>query len=324
MVVDCHAHYVHPELVASVQAGDFAPHLRWQEGRFIFPTEQSRPFFHGMTDLEDRLRHMDTIGIDCQILSTWVDVFGYGLPASVAGAYHRAVNQGLARAVKGYPDRFRFVASVPLPNGEMAADVLREAVQDLGAVGAMIGTNVLGRNLDDGDLAPFWQEAARLGVPVVLHPVNVAAAQRLQSYYLENLLGNPFDSTIAAASLIFGGILDRHPELNVLLLHGGGYFPFAVGRLDHGFDVRPEPKTASRPPSQYLSRFHYDVVVYDPELLRMVKERVGEDRMVLGTDYPFDMEPKNAVALTQSGLKAEARWALEIVPGRLFRIRGSQ
>lgn len=322
MIIDSHAHYVSPEVVSAVQAGDFGPHLVWEEsGRFQFPHSQSRPFFTQMTDLEQRMAHMDKLGVDIQVLSTWVDVFGYDLPQHTAEAYHRAINVGLAKATERHRDRFRFVASVPLPYGEAAATVLEEAVRDMGAVGVMIGTNIHGRNLDLPDFEPFWQRCSALGVPVILHPYNVAAAPRLQSYYLENLLGNPFDTTIAATSLIFGGILDRHPNLQVVLLHGGGYLPFAVGRLDHGFQVRPETQTIANSPSSYLSRFHYDVIVYQAELLAMVVQRVGLDKVVLGTDYPFDMEPLNAVNLTLEAMERPHR-VLEENPAQLFGITG--
>ena len=318
MIIDAHAHYVSPNVVAAVQSGTFGAALQWEDsGRFRFPQTRSRPFFSKMTDLEQRLARMDELGVDVQVLSTWVDVFGYDLPEATAIAFHRAVNEGLANAVARHPDRFRFVASVPLPYGDAAAIVLEEAVGKLGAVGVMIGTNIHGRNLDNEEFEPLWRQANSLSVPVILHPYNVAAAPRLQEYYLENLLGNPFDTTIAATCLIFGGVLDRYSGLQVLLLHGGGYFPFAVGRLDHGFRVRPETKTISRPPSSYLSRFHYDVIVYQPELLAMVAERVGVENVMLGSDYPFDMEPSNAVSLAVSGIE-ESRRVLEDNPARFF------
>lgn len=307
MVIDCHAHYVGPHVVAAVRSGKFGEALAWTEdGRFRFPQTLSRPFLARMTDLEGRIEHMNILGISMQILSTWIDIYGYDLPEGINVEYHRLVNQGLADAVHQYPERFRFVASVPLPYGGQAADVLEEAVTDLGAVGAMIGTNILGRNLDDAAFEPFWERCSDLGVPVILHPCTVAASDRLQHYYLENLLGNPFDTTIAAASLVFGGVLDRHPRLRILLLHGGGYFPFAVGRLDHGYVVRPEARTIQEPPSSYLKRFFYDVIVYQPALLSVLAQQAGADRIVLGTDYPFDMEPDDAVALATNTLGLES------------------
>jgi aminocarboxymuconate-semialdehyde decarboxylase len=303
-VVDVHAHYVAPALRDEIERGAYAPHLQLTQTASgtccQFPTGPSRPFFERMLDLDARLRRMDELGVDVQVLSTWVDLLGYDLPAEVAEAYHRQVNEGLARAVEARPDRFRFLASVPLPWGERAAAVLEDAVRRLGALGSMIGTNMVGVGLDDPGLEPFWTRSVALGAPVELHPVNVAAQDRLRQYYLQNLLGNPFDTTIAASSLVLGGVLDRHPRLAVILLHGGGYFPYAVGRLDHGFDVRSETHTSQQPPSTYLRRFYYDVLVYRPAIMQALGELVGVDHLFLGTDYPFDMEPPDAVAMVRA------------------------
>lgn len=308
LVIDCHAHYLDASVIDAIRQGRWDSHLTYDTATkgFSFPGFATRPLPRGMDDLSERLRHMDSLGVDIQLLSTWVDMLGPDLPETVAATYHRAVNHGLAHAVEQHPDRFRVLASVPLPYGEAAAKELAFAVDELGAVGALIGTNVGGRPLDDPDFNPLWKKAEQLGVPIVLHPLSRAAMEQLKSYYLGNLLGNPFDTTVAASRLILGGVMDRFPELKIVLLHGGGYLPYAVGRLDHGYQVRPEAKGPAKPPSHYLSRFGYDHVVYDPEILAALVRRVGSDRIMLGSDYPFDMEPQNIISLAESVLGSGA------------------
>ncbi|MCY0877524.1 MAG: amidohydrolase family protein [Firmicutes bacterium] len=308
MIIDCHCHYLHPSVIDLIAQGRWSGTIRYDpEGRIVrFPTFASRPVPPGMIDLGRRLEHMDQIGVDIQILSTWVDMLGPDLPEDAAVSFHRAINEGLAEAQRAYPRRFRMLASVPLPYGTRAAALLRDAVERLGAVGALIGTQVGGRPLDDPAFEPFWREAETLAVPVVLHPLNQAQTPHLASYYLANLLGNPFDTTVAASRLIFGGILDRHPALKIVLVHGGGYLPWAVGRLDHGYCVRAEASTMAQSPSDYLTRFTYDHIVYNSDILKALGNRVGWERLVLGSDYPFDMEPANPVALAIEGGGAEA------------------
>ncbi len=320
MVIDCHAHYVAPSVIQAVQAGTWRPHLTYQEGArcFAFPDFTTRSTPNGMDDVTRRLQHMDQVGVDLELLSTWVDLLGPDLPESTALNFHRAVNRGLAEAADQHPDRFRFLASVPLPFGDGAARELTFAVAQLGAVGALIGTHVGGRSLDDRRFDPFWAAAEELDVPVVLHPLSRAMMVPLEAYYLGNLLGNPFDTTVAASRLIFGGVLDRFSQLQIVLLHGGGYLPYAVGRLDHGYQVRPETKEPQRRPSEYLNRFTYDHIVYDPKILSVLVDRVGSDRIVLGSDYPFDMEPMDVLGLAKTVFGDQAGDLLGQTASRVF------
>ncbi|WDL97572.1 amidohydrolase family protein [Alicyclobacillus sp. ALC3] len=321
MIIDVHAHYLDPAVVKAIVAGEFAPDLSYdrERGGFVFPSVETRPTPRGMTDLETRLRHMDEAGVDMQVLSTWLDMLGADLPEATARAFHRAVNQGLATAVRSNPDRFRFLASVPLPYGELAAKELTISVEEDGAVGALIGTRVGGLWLDDPAFDPFWRAAEKLAVPVMLHPLTRAIMPPLQDYYLSNLLGNPMDTTVAASRLIMAGVMDRFPNLTIVLVHGGGYLPYAVGRLDHGHQVRPEAKSVRMLPSSYLHRFAYDHIVFDAGILAGLAERVGRDRMVIGSDYPFDMEPRDLLGLAEAGLGPEAGQRLGDNALRIFR-----
>jgi aminocarboxymuconate-semialdehyde decarboxylase len=156
--------------------------------------------------------------------------------------------------------------------------------------GAMIGSNIAGKNLDDPSFEPVWATAAELGAFMIIHPANVAGADRLRSYYLANLIGNPLDTTIAAACLVFGGVMERHPKLNVLLVHGGGFVPYQAGRWAHGWHVRPEPKVnIKQSPEPWLDRFYYDTILHAKPQLEFLVASVGPSRVLLGSDYPYDM-----------------------------------
>ena len=154
----------------------------------------------------------------------------------------------------------------------------------------MIGSNVNGKNLDDPSFEPLWAAAAELDAFMMIHPGNVAGADRLRSYYLGNLIGNPLDTTIAAACLIFGGVLERHPTLNFVMVHGGGFIPYQGGRWVHGWQVRPEPKVhLKHSPEPYLDRFLYDTILHSKAALEFLIASVGAERVFLGSDYPYDM-----------------------------------
>jgi aminocarboxymuconate-semialdehyde decarboxylase len=320
--VDFHAHYLAPSVVEYIRGGSYRPHVlaigNAEETRFQFPTTTSRPLTSRMMDLQERIRHLDQCEIDIQVLSTWIDMFGYDLPEDVGIRYHTRINEGLAEAVAAWPGRLRFLASVPLPWGEAAALVLHDAVTRLGAVGSMVGSNVCGSNLDDPRLGPFWAASEKLGRPVEVHPVDVAGAERLSRYQLANFVGNPFDTTVAAASLIFGGVLDRYPNLDIILVHGGGYLPYAAGRMTHGRRSRGVAPDLRREPLRYLDRFYYDTIVYDPRLLTILSGLVGIERIVLGSDYPFDMEPPDIVATASAALGDRARQVLADTAHRLM------
>jgi aminocarboxymuconate-semialdehyde decarboxylase len=161
----------------------------------------------------------------------------------------------------------------------------------------MIGSNVNGRNLDDPALEPFWAAAAALGAFIFVHPHAGAGAERLGSYYLKNLIGLPFETTIAGASLVFGGVLERHPGLKVCLAHGGGFLPYQAGRFRHGFDVRPEPKVNLRhAPEESIGRLLYDSILHSTHTLEFLIGSVGAAHVLLGSDYPFDMGNLDCVA----------------------------
>jgi aminocarboxymuconate-semialdehyde decarboxylase len=204
------------------------------------------------------------------------------------------------------------LATVPLQAPALAAEELRFAVTSLGLRGAMIDPNALGRPLGDRAFDPFWKAAADLGAPVMLHPFLLEAVERFGRHYLHNLVGYPFETTLAAGSLILGGTLDRFPPLDVVLVHGGGFLPYHVGRFDRGHAGRPEVRAdGAALPSGYLRRFHYDTLVQFPPALAFLVQTVGADRVLLGSDHPFWLgDPEPVRIVRDAGLPAAAHAAI--------------
>jgi len=249
-----------------------------------------RPFPRGGWELERRFKDMDMAEVDLHVLSVTPQTYLYDQDASLAAATSALQNDQIAKLAKAHPDRFMGIATLPMQAPERAAEELSRAVRTLGMHGAMIGSNVVGKNLDDPSLEPVWATAEELGAFMLIHPVNVAGMDRLRSYYLNNLIGNPLDTTIAAASLVFGGVLERHPKLNVCLVHGGGFVPYQAGRWVHGWHVRPEPKVnIKQSPEPWIDRFYYDTILHAKAQLEFLVASVGCTRVLLGSDYPYDM-----------------------------------
>ena len=249
-----------------------------------------RPFPRGGWELERRLKDMDAAEVDVHVLSATPQTYLYDQEASLGAATSALQNDQIAALAKTHPERFMGIATLPMQAPERAAEELGRAVRALGMHGAMIGSNIAGTNLDDRSFEPVWATAAELGVFMMIHPNNVAGADRLRSYYLNNLIGNPLDTTIAAACLVFGGVLERHPKLNVCLVHGGGFVPYQAGRWVHGWHVRPEPKVnIKRSPEPWIDRFYYDTILHAKAQLEFLVASVGPKRVLLGSDYPYDM-----------------------------------
>jgi aminocarboxymuconate-semialdehyde decarboxylase len=259
------------------------------------------PFPRELWDTEQRLRDMEQHGVDMQVLAPTVFTFFYHHEPSLGFACAMLQNDEIAAEIKRRPDRFLGLAGVPLQAPELAAGELARAMTELGLRGAMIGSHVNGRNLDDPALEPFWAAADALGAFIFVHPHGGAGAERLGSYYLKNLVGLPFETTIAGASLVFGGVLERHPGLKVCLSHGGGFLPYQAGRFRHGHAVRPEAKVnLKHPPQDSIGRLFYDTILHSRHTLEFLIASVGAEHVLLGSDYPFDMGNLDCVARVEA------------------------
>lgn len=300
-----HCHYI-PEPLVQLPAEPDVYHIhvtRGAGGEVLHDHPQRVTWYNReqMYSVPRRLQDMDTQGIDVAAIS--VPPFGvvYDLDPPRAAEVCRIMNDHFAQTVASNPRRFVGLANLPMQDPLAAARELERAVKDLGMRGAEITTNIEGANLDAKDLAPFYAKMQELDVPVFLHPSNVLGQERLARYHLANLIGNPTDTAVAAASLIFGGVLKEFPRLKFYLAHGGGTCPFIRGRWEHGWHVRPEARIhIERPPSEYFRQLYFDSLAHSVPALTYLVETVGPERIVLGTDYPFDMGDYHAVQTVAS------------------------
>jgi aminocarboxymuconate-semialdehyde decarboxylase len=247
--IDVHCHYIPAALIERIREDGPAHSIELLEGdgnaRVSFAQRDvSQPFPKGMLDLEERLVWMDERKIDAQIVSPWMDFSAYVLDPEDGAWLARCLNEMTAEAVATRPDRYRAMATVPVQEPSLAVDELTHAVNDLGMRAVEIATSAGDTELDDEGLTPFWKAAEDLGVMVLIHPYS-SGPQRLSRYFLANIVGNPAEETAAAAHLIYGGALERHPRLQVCLTHGGGFLPYQIGRQDRGYASRPD-LTATR------------------------------------------------------------------------------
>ena len=336
LVIDVHSHFVPPACLDELRRLDpaAAPRLEGDAaaGRgFLLSLEQRfGPFGRGMFDIEVRLREHEQRRVTIQALSVPPPFFHYTLPPELAVAFARTINDALAETLRAYPDRLVGLATLPLQDPAAATAELERVLRESDSVfrGIEIGTNVNGVNLDDPGLEPVWAAAERLDAFIFVHPERVAAAGRLQRYYLRNLVGNPLDTTIAIGSLVFGGVLERYPRLKLCFAHAGGFAPYQVGRFDHGWRKRDEPRVViDQPPSSYVRRVYFDTILHNLDGLAYLVKAFGADHLLLGSDYPFDMGPDDAVAEVEAipGLgDAERRAILGQTAARLLKIQRAE
>jgi len=324
MIIDAHAHFVpqgfldevlsRPGLFPSVQATAGTDGVR-----FTFTNQDAkRPVPNGMSDVEQRRKGLAARGIDKQVVAGWLDIFGYDIPADEGIEWSRFFNSHMLKAASSIPFMAP-LATLPMQSGKLAAQVLEEAL-DQGFHGAMIGTQPKGQGgvLDDPDLEPFWEVASARKAAIFVHPTFGARDDRLKAYGLVSAVGRVTDTTMAVARLLYSGHLVRHPDVNLIISHGGAALPMLFGRLRRSFATAPAQNTD---PALGFHKLHFDSVVYDAATVRFIAEQAGADHILMGTDEPFVIAEQEPVKLIDScGFGAADRQA--IVGGTAARLFG--
>ena len=249
-----------------------------------------------------RLSECESCGVETQVLSTVPVMFSYGARPEHAHDLSQILNDHLAGVIRDHPGRFLGLGTLPMQSPALAIRELERCVRELGLSGVQIGTNINGRNLDDPGVFDVLSAAQDLGASVFVHPWEMLGKERCAKYWMPWLVGMPAETALAICSVIFSGTLERLPRLRICFAHGGGAFAFTLGRIGHGFESRPDLCAIDNKihPREYLGRFYVDSLVHDAEALRFLNNTVGEDRVALGSDYPFPLGESSPGKLIES------------------------
>jgi aminocarboxymuconate-semialdehyde decarboxylase len=317
MIVDIHTHSFCPAvepLVRDLPGYLAVPYKRDMTAESAAVDAAQGPVLRErFNTLDRRLADMKQMRVDAQLVAPAPGQQHYYAPPALLQRVSAMQNDHIAALVAQAPGVLAGLGTLPMADTALAVAEARRGVRDLGLGGFQIDSRVNERELSDPSLDPLWDCLAALGVMLVIHPLGFSDGGRLGAFFMVNTVGQPLEETIAFQHLVFGGVLDRHPGLKVLICHGGGYVPSYVGRLDHAWEHRPElRKLIGVPPSVYLGRFYYDTCVFRADLIENLVKLVGADRVLLGSDYPFDMGDPDPLRLLDAciGLSAEQRAAI--------------
>jgi len=294
VTIDAHTHIAIPQAAQFIK-----PHLDLSTiplAHFASPetkelnANQEADIRSRMTGYDERFADMDKMGVDVQLVMPPPPQCYHTVALEYAVPAARMINDGVAEFVSRHKDRFIPCGTVPMQDGQEAAKELERCMKTLNFKGVEILTNVAGKELSDPAFAPFWKKAEELGALVIIHPNGFTEGQRLSRFYFNNIIGNPFETTLALHYLIFDGVLERHPNLKIFALHGGGYLGAYSGRIDHAWGARSDCQAnLPKPPTSYLKTIYFDTVVFTPLQLESLVKTFGVDNIIMGTDYPFDM-----------------------------------
>ena len=301
MQIDIHSHVIPDRIVAAIERNPTRYRARVEgEGanrKIVHDQGYVYPLFDEFRVTEAKLDAMDRKRIDISVISPAPPMFYYWADAGLALEVAGLVNDGVADMVAKKPDRLRGMATVPMQHPDAAVAELERVVKAYGFKAVEIGTSIEGAQLAEERFRPLLRRASELGVFVFAHPYYVGAKAGLENYYLTNLIGNPLDTTVMVANLMFSGRLDELPDLKIVLAHGGGFLPYQIGRLVHGHKVRNEANGKSKTsPKELLRRIYFDSLVFEPQALRYLIDLVGADHICIGTDAPFDMADEQPLA----------------------------
>jgi len=323
--IDTHAHWYPQEWLRLFEHDGKAEGAALEKNGTKYTIRTQRivnAFDEEFVDLGLRLEGMKKQRVDMHALSLTAPMVYWASPG-LGLALAQSYNDAASAAHRKHPRRFVGLAMLPMQAPDLAVKELERAAKLPGMRGMYLATHVNETNLDDRRFWDVYAKAEELGWAIFLHPIDTIGRERTQKYYLKNLLGNPYDTGVAAASLIFGGVLDAFPKLEVNLPHAGGTFPWLIGRLDHGPKVRPELRHMERLPSEYLRRFTYDTIGHNDHINQALINLVGADRVVLGSDYCFDMglnDPVGTVERLRDLEPAQREQILARTPAALLHL----
>jgi aminocarboxymuconate-semialdehyde decarboxylase len=286
---------------------------RWSGGNHV-DFEIARSF----VDPVAKLAQLNEVGLEGAVISPAPPLFYYDAATDKGEAMSRAVNAGLAEFCQLDPNRLHWMAHVPMREPSVAVRVLEEA-RAQGCVGVEVSTSIAGRRLDEPEFETFWASANEMELAVMIHPGYNAPYPGLRDFYLDNVIGNLLETTVSIERLICARVLDRFPQIRILLVHGGGFFPYGAGRLRHAIGVRPELSRAPAEPMAYDRRLYFDTVTHDKAALRFLIALAGAENVVVGTDLPFDMATRDPMTqLLEAATAGEAVLIAEFNARRLF------
>jgi aminocarboxymuconate-semialdehyde decarboxylase len=325
--VDIHCHYLNRDAAAKVahlNPGQYEPSVKFASAltREV-NAKQMQDRAPKLSTIEVRLKDMDRMGIDIQAVSPAPQQTYYWTEPGLGAELSRTINDRLAEIVAAWPDRFVGLGTVPLQNVDLAVIELERCVKQLGLRGVEINPNVAGQELTDTslNLDRFFAKARELDIVIFMHPIGFTQGERLMDHYLNNVIGNPLDTTVGTSHLIFGGVMERHPGLKVVLPHAGGFLAHYWARMDHAWRARPDCRTViKKPPTTYLKKFFFDTIAFDPEMLRNLIDKYGHQHVLLGTDYPFDMGEEDPVGLIDSVPRLPSAEREKIMGGNAARL----
>jgi aminocarboxymuconate-semialdehyde decarboxylase len=320
MKIDIHTHILPPEIpnfkkqfgyggfIELAKTSGCQAKMMWDDGRFF------RDIQSNCWDPEKRIEEANENNVDVQVLSTVPVMFNYGISGKDNLKIAQFLNNHIAGVVAQHPKRFVGLGTLPMQDPDLAIQELQRCMGELGLAGIQIGSHINEWNLENRALFPLFQEAEKLGAAVFIHPWEMMGSDRMPKYWLPWLVGMPAEVSLAICSMIFGGVFERLPKLRVAFAHGGGSFSVTVGRVEQGFLVRPDLCALDNRinPREYLGKFWVDSLVHDPVALLYCLQVFGEDKVAMGSDYPFPLGEAEPGGLIESiqGLKPQLRQKL--------------
>ena len=326
LTIDIHAHVVAPEIVRLV-AGQFDPvkdpFLRYGGVSTEYNQRLSGHLLPMLTDPVRRLAHMDRQGVEVQAVAIAPPQYHYWADPDLGAEISKAGNAAIAALVDAHPSRFVGMGTLPMQSPDRAVAELERVARTYGFPGVSINPSAEGVDYDDEAYEPFWQKIEELDLLVILHPNGFSHGERLDRYYMINVVGNPLETTVALSHLVLGGVIERHPKAKVLAVHGGGFLPFYMDRMDHAYEARTDVGShISQKPSTYLKQIYFDSIVFGDGLDYLV-DRVGADHILMGTDYPYDMgeeDPVGRIARVKGTSEQDRQQMSGLNAARLLRL----